>query len=73
MYTPQLTTTWMNKKHNTEGEKQTNKNKLLQLLCYRFLKTTCTYVVNNTTLFLQDKWMLKHKLIEEWNKERTFK
>lgn len=33
------------------------KNKLLQLICYYFFKTTCPYEVNYTTLFLQDKWM----------------
>lgn len=48
---PRLTTTWINQKHNVNGAK----TKLLQLVCYHFLKTVSTYMVNHTTLLLQDK------------------
>lgn len=41
------------------------RNKLLQQMCDHFFTTICTYVVNFTTQFLQDKCMLKHTLLGE--------
>lgn len=57
-----LTCEWMNHSSQQHGWIRSTtlneKNKLLQLICYYFFKTTCLSVVNYTTPFLQDKWML---------------